>query len=49
MNFELILDDLSDGERDGEEEMEKSPSTEKTNEPPQADDPLPHAEDLPYV
>ena len=40
--LELIPDDPSDGEGDGEDEMEKSPHTEKTNEPPQADDPLPH-------
>ena len=43
--LEVIDDDLSDGE-EIQEEMEKSPRTEKTNEP-QADDPPPQAEDLP--
>ena len=42
-------DDLSDVKGDGEEEMEKSPRTEKTNEPPQPDDPPPHAKEMPNI
>ena len=43
--LELIPEDCSDSE-EIQEEMEKSPHIEKTNEP-QADDPPPQAEDLP--